>query len=96
MDSVSQLRSSPYRDGCLLTISPTVGTLATAHVYSPATHGKRIQRHCRGILDRVSRSLAEPGVGVCLNDGGLPVATLSEMLGPALYWKLVKHFIGGD
>ncbi|MFZ1731036.1 MAG: hypothetical protein WBQ23_16395 [Bacteroidota bacterium] len=96
LDSVEQLRTSPYSEGCLLTIAPSVGTLATAHVYSPAAHARRTQRHCRSILERVSRSIDDPDIGMCLNDGGAPVTSLSRMLGPDRYWKLVKHFIGGD
>jgi glycine cleavage system H lipoate-binding protein len=95
LDSVSQLRSNPYRDGCLLTISPTVGTLASAKVYSPATHSGRTQRHCQAVLAKVTRVLSDSDIGICLNDGGAPVQTLTEMLGPERTWKLVKHFIGG-
>lgn len=95
LDSAGQLRSSPYNGGCLLTIAPAVGTLATAHVHSPAAHGRRIQRHCRGILERLARTAADPNLGVCLNDGGAPVENLAEMLGHERYWSLVKHFIAG-
>jgi glycine cleavage system H lipoate-binding protein len=96
LDSVEQLRTSPYSDGCLLTVAPSVGTLATARVYSPSAHGKRTQRHCRSILDRVVHEISESDLGICLNDGGAPVDSLPGMFGPDRYWKLVKHFIGGD
>lgn len=96
VDSVGRLRKSPYREGSLLTISPVAGTLATAHVYPPATHGKRIQRNCRSLAARVTRAMSKPVLGACLNDGGEPVTTLEQMLGADRYWKLVDHFIGGE
>ncbi len=96
VDSIGVLRRSPYRDGALLTLSPGAGALATAHVYPPATHGKRVQRNCRSLAARVSRAMTKPELGVCLNDGGQPVTSLEQMLGTERYWKLIAHFIAGD
>ncbi len=96
LDSIDALRKNPYRNGCLLTLSPSVGTLATARVYSPAVHQRRIQRHCRAIVSRISRVMSHPELGLCLNDGGEPVASLSQMLGQDRYWKMIRHFIAGD
>ncbi|MBR9976157.1 MAG: hypothetical protein KFF77_11295 [Bacteroidetes bacterium] len=98
IDSMDKLRTSPYTDGCLLTLSPAVGTLATARVYSPAVHARRIQRHETSMTARLRRTLEEgiDRVGLCLNDGGTPVASLPELLGRERYWKLVSGYIGGE
>lgn len=97
-DSMNKLRASPYTDGCLLTLSPAVGTLATAKVYTPASHARRIQRHEASIAGRLRRTLEEgiDRVGICLNDGGAPVASLPDLLGHERYWKLISGYIGGE
>ena len=99
LDSMHSLRRQPYGDGCLLTVSPAVGTLATARVHSPSAHSRRIQRHESSIAARLLRSMERHGagdIGLCLNDGGAPVSSLAEMLGPEGYWKLICGYIGGE
>lgn len=93
--TVKELRHNPYRDGSLLTLTPTVGAIATARVYPSSTHRKRIERHCRKLTGRILRALSPPEVGLCLNDGGAPVASLPEMFGDDRYWGILKHFFGG-
>jgi glycine cleavage system H lipoate-binding protein len=99
LDSMHTLRHEPYGDGCLLTVSPAVGTLATARVHSPSAHSRRIQRHESSIAARLLRTMERHGageIGLCLNDGGTPVSSLAEMLGPEGYWKLICGYIGGE
>lgn len=98
LDSMRALRAHPYTDGGLLTISPTVGTLATARVYPPAVHARRIQRHETSLAARLQRALEcrDDDIGPCLNDGGVPVSSLPELLGAERYWKLVTGYIGGE
>jgi glycine cleavage system H protein len=96
VETIGKVRENPYRAGSLLSISPAAGALATARVYSPTTHSKRIQRNCRSIAARVARAMPKSELGVCLNDGGQPVISLEQMFGTERYWKLVTRLIAGD
>jgi glycine cleavage system H lipoate-binding protein len=96
LDSISKLRGSPYREGVLLTIRPTIGTLATAKVCAARTQAARIRRNCHSLADRLTKTLAKPELGLCLNDGGVAVTSLPQLLGPERYWKLLCQYIGGE
>ncbi|MCB2204004.1 hypothetical protein KQI65_04590 [bacterium] len=90
------VRSAPYEKGALVTISPSVASLAHAQLSTPRNHDRRIRKRARTLSDRITRMLASPMVGPCLNDGGAPVSSLEQMLGEERYWKLLSNFIGGE
>lgn len=90
------LRSAPYRQGVIITLSPAPGALAHARLSSPRNHARRVRKRARMLADRLLRPLASPAIGPCLNDGGVPVATLEEYLGEDKYWSLLMRFIGGE
>ena len=96
LDSISKLRSSPYDEGVLLTIRPAIGTLATAKVCSARTQAAKIRRNCNSLADRLTKALAKPDLGLCLNDWGEAVTSLPQLLGPERYWKLLCQYIGGE
>jgi glycine cleavage system H lipoate-binding protein len=90
------LRAAPYRQGVIVTIFPAAGALAHARLSSPRNHARRIRKRARLLTERLTRELASPAIGPCLNDGGEPVATLAQFLGDEKYWALLDQFIGGE
>ena len=96
LDSTDSVRTHPYARGCVVTLAPDVGALATARLSSPRNHIRRIRRRSRDINERLQRLLSSPGIGLCLNDGGEPVTSLEELLGKERYWDLLAKFVGGE
>ncbi|MDX9759547.1 MAG: hypothetical protein RBU27_10335 [Bacteroidota bacterium] len=95
LESVANLRGNPYTTGSLLTIQPTLGTMAEAPVRSARVQRTRFQRGTRALADRLMREASRADLGLCLNDGGAPVHSLPEMLGQERFWKLLQQHIGG-
>lgn len=94
--TASSVMQSPYERGCIVTIAPAIGALATARLSSPKNHIRRIRKRGRILNDRMQRMLASPELGPCLNDGGAPVEDLEKFLGEERYWNLLQRFVGGD
>ena len=90
------VRQAPYGRGSVITLSPETGALAHAHLSSPRNHARRIRKRARMLTDRVTRAVASPDIGPCLNDGGLPVADIASLLGEDRFWRLLEKFIGGE
>lgn len=94
--TAASVRASPYEKGCVLTISPVMGALATARLSSPRNHMRRIRKHGRVLTNQIQRLLQSPDLGPCLNDGGTTVSRLDELLGEERYWSLLQKFVGGE
>jgi glycine cleavage system H protein len=90
------VRHSPYQEGAIITIAPAVGALAHARLSSSRNHARRIRKRVRAVTERVERVIATPDIGICLNDGGIPVSSLEKLLGEERYWRLVYKFLGGE
>ncbi len=90
------LRTAPYREGVIVTLSPAAGALAHARLSSPRNHARRIRKRVQQLTEGLTQQLASPAIGPCLNDGGVPVTTLAQFLGEEKYWSLLDRFIGGE
>ena len=96
LSTAQSVRQSPYEKGCVLTISPVMGALATARLSSPRNHMRRIRKRGRTLSSQIQRILQSPDLGPCLNDGGTPITRLNDLLGDDRYWAMLQKFVGGD
>ncbi len=94
--ATDSVRTRPYEKGCIVTLAPEVGALATARLSSPRNHIRRIRRRGRDLNDRLRKLMTSPELGLCLNDGGEPVSSIEELFGEQRYWELLRKFVGGE
>ncbi|PLX32036.1 MAG: hypothetical protein C0600_03895 [Ignavibacteria bacterium] len=93
--SIESTRTSPYQKGCVVTMEPDVGALADAQLVTPAAQARNIQQQVRELSQHIADAAALPDVGICLNDGGTQVKSLSNLFGEDAYWQLISRFVGG-
>ena len=86
---------SPYRDGWLVDLVPTDAEAPGDELVDADAARLRASAHLRSFRRNIALHLLKdmPAVGPCLPDGGEALTNLSEILGGALYLRILREVL---
>jgi hypothetical protein len=86
---------SPYREGWLMDLIPSGDDTALDDLVDAAEARERTSQHLRRFRRRVARHLLNDAasVGPCMADGGDALTSLSEILGGAMYLRILREVL---
>lgn len=86
---------SPYRDGWLVDVVPTGDIAAADELVDAAEARERTSQDVRRFRRRIARHLLKDvaSVGPCMPDGGEALTSLSEILGGAMYLRILREVL---
>jgi glycine cleavage system H lipoate-binding protein len=86
---------SPYRDGWLVDLMPSSDDTAFDEFVDADVARERTSQHLRRFRRRVARHLLKDAasVGPCMADGGEALTSLSEILGGAMYLRILREVL---
>jgi glycine cleavage system H protein len=92
------IRTAPYDLGWLLSIIPTRLDAELPDLLGASTAERMVRHDMNTYITRAASRLRAhvERAGICMNDGGAPVATLEEALGEAAFVDLLRSVLPGS
>jgi glycine cleavage system H lipoate-binding protein len=95
---LADIADDPYSRGALVQMLPDDGAIQQSRTCSAIEQASRLRQDAHRLLKQLGRTVRQVDTlnGICLNDGGVEVSNLRELLGDRVWTSLVSGFLCGE